>query len=78
MDRKDLITEKLTDAFWCERNAHQSVTGPERMIPVLEKVIAILREIPRHKDDVGACSWAALWLEEQLIADGNARKNGLL
>lgn len=74
--RADLITEKLTDSFWCERNAHQAVTDPVRMVAVLQAVIALLRDQPRHEDEQGALSWAAWWLEEQLAIDATARREG--
>ena len=74
--RADLITEKLTDAFWCGRNGFQSVTDPVRMVAVVETVISLLRDQPRHEDEQGALSWAAWWLEEQLAIDAIARREG--
>jgi hypothetical protein len=64
--KHERLVELLTDAFW-KRDC--SVTDPDRMIDVVERIIQLLRAQPRSVDDDGCLAWAALFLEERLEAE---------
>jgi hypothetical protein len=61
--KHERLIERLTDAFWLR---DVSVTAPERMIDVVERLVEILQSQPRGVDDDGSLYWAGQWLKERL------------
>lgn len=61
--KHERLIELLTDAFWLKDT---SVTSPERMVDVVERLVEILQSQPRTVDDDGALYWAGQWLKERL------------
>lgn len=64
--KHERLIEHLTDAFW---KRDLSVTDPDRMTDVVERLVLILQSQPRTVDDDGALFWAGQWLKERLDAE---------
>jgi hypothetical protein len=64
--KHERLVEILMVSFWSMDNAFRAVTCPERMGPVVEKLVEILQAQPRGVDDDGALYWAGQWLKERL------------
>lgn len=61
--KHERLIELLTDSFWKQ---DVSVTSPERMVDVVERLVEILQSQPRAVDSDGSLFWAGMWLKERL------------